>query len=151
MSPPQGSLTFYLLKSTRLPRGAYHPRDLESLARFVLKAELVRGPVELVLSLTRSAPVQALNRHFRGVDRPTDVIAFCYAPPPELQGDIAINVPQAEFQAHRVGHSLRRELRLLFIHGILHLLGYADYEARHRRRMFQRQNSLLRRWEEKTS
>lgn len=64
-----------------------------------------------------------------------------------LQGDVAINVQQAAIQAKKMGHSTRREIRLLLIHGILHLLGYTDYEPRERRRMFARQNALLRSWE----
>jgi probable rRNA maturation factor len=64
-----------------------------------------------------------------------------------ILGDIAINVQQAALQAKAVGHSLRREIRLLLIHGLLHLVGYTDERAAPRRRMFRRQNDLLRHWE----
>ena len=64
-------------------------------------------------------------------------------------GDIAINIHQAVLQAKKMRHSTRREMRLLLIHGILHLLGYTDYEVRPRRRMFKRQNALLVSWERK--
>jgi probable rRNA maturation factor len=66
-----------------------------------------------------------------------------------FSGDIAINVPQARLQAEKMRHPTQREIRLLWIHGILHLLGYTDYEPKPRRRMFKRQNELLRRWEKK--
>jgi probable rRNA maturation factor len=66
-----------------------------------------------------------------------------------IQGDLAINVQQAALQAKKMRHPLKREIRLLFIHGILHLLGYTDYEPKPRRRMFKRQNALLRNWERK--
>jgi probable rRNA maturation factor len=80
------------------------------------------------------------------VNRPTDVIAFRYIPAPALAGDIAINVAQARRQARERGHSLAREIRILLVHGILHLLGYTDYEPQPRQRMFRRQYGLLRAW-----
>jgi probable rRNA maturation factor len=142
-------LAFTLLKSTRLPAGACRPGDLGALAEFVLCAERVAGPAELTLDLTHPRRMQSLNRRFRGVDRPTDVISFRYHRAPALHGDIAINVPQAKEQSRRLGHSLRREIRLLWIHGILHLLGYTDYQPARHRQMFKRQSALLRRWENK--
>ncbi len=147
MKPPV--VDFTLLKSTRVPAGLVSRHDLDALAAFVLAAEGVAGPVQLALDLTSPGRIHQLNRHFRGVDRSTDVISFQQAPPPLLEGDIAINVPQAIRQAREVGHPSRREVRLLWIHGLLHLLGYTDYEPRPRRRMFKRQNELLRRWERK--
>jgi probable rRNA maturation factor len=62
-------------------------------------------------------------------------------------GDLAINVHQAALQAKKMKHPVKREIRLLLIHGILHLLGYTDYESGPRRRMFKRQNALLLSWE----
>jgi rRNA maturation RNase YbeY len=146
LAPP---VAFTLLKSARAPSSAETRNDLHALAGFVLGAEKVRGPIELTLDLTHPRRIQSLNRHFRGVDRSTDVISFRNTPPPRLDGDIAINVRQAALQAQTFGHSLRREIRLLWIHGILHLLGYTDYEPKPRRRMFKRQNALLRAWEKK--
>jgi len=156
---------FTLLRSTRIPSGAYHRQDLERLAAFILTAEKVPGPAELSLDITGHKRIQQLNRRFRGVDRTTDVISFRNdmphpraSPVPlpsgegglprvRLQGDLAINVHQAVLQAKKMRHPLRREVRLLLIHGILHLLGYTDYTPIPRRRMFKRQNALLRRWE----
>ena len=143
------SVSFTLLTSSRHGRASYTSKDLQTLAVFVLGAERVAGPIELALDMTHPQRIQTLNRHFRGVDRTTDVISFRNAPPPRLEGDIAINVRQAEIQAQKVRHSLHRELRLLWIHGILHLLGYTDYEPKPRRRMFKRQNALLLAWEKK--
>jgi probable rRNA maturation factor len=150
------SLEFVLTTSTRVPASAYQKSDLARLARFVLDAEKVREPVELSVDLTNDSQIQRLNRHFRGVDRTTDVISFRgdielpkNASLGGFTGDLAINVHQAARQAKKVKNTLKRELRLLLVHGILHLLGYTDYEPRPRRRMFQRQNRLLRRWEQK--
>jgi probable rRNA maturation factor len=158
-SSSSAEFTFTLLKSTRVPRDAFDTDDLRSLSAFTFAAEHARGPIELSLDLTGHARIQQMNRHFRGVDRTTDVISFrndLETPAATgrreriLQGDIAINVQQAALQAKKVRNSLKREVRLLLIHGILHLLGYTDYQPVPRRRMFKRQNALLRRWESVT-
>lgn len=142
------SFEFTLLKSARVPAKAYQAQDLRELAQFAFERERVRRRVELTLDLTGPARIHTLNRRFRGVDRETDVISFRNDMDPSfLSGDIAINVQQAAVQAKRMKHSLQREVRLLLIHGILHLLDYTDYEPRPRRRMFKRQNHLLRAWE----
>jgi len=154
MSGPAALFEFTLFKSCRVDRSCCASEDLAALAAFVLRAHKVKGPVTLTLDLTSPARIRALNRRFRGVDRATDVISFrSQSPLPAeagWEGDIAINVRQALLQAREVGHPARRELRLLWIHGILHLLGYTDYERIPRRRMFQRQNELLRRWERRS-
>ncbi len=115
----------------------------------MLSAQKVRGPVELAVEITGHKRIQTLNRRFRGVDRTTDVISFRDELTAGFSGDIAINVHQAAIQAKRMHHPLKREVRLLLIHGILHLLGYTDYEPRPRLRMFKRQNAILRNWEAK--
>jgi probable rRNA maturation factor len=169
-------MEFVLLKSARVPSGAISARDLENLAGFVLKAEKVKNPESITLELTGHKRIHELNRRFRGVDRTTDVISFrqdsfdllpasgrekarmrASVPSPlpspvsrrarGLVGDIAINVQQAAIQAKKMQHSLKREIRLLWIHAILHLLDYTDYDPIPRRIMFKRQNALLLRWE----
>lgn len=124
-------------------------RDYERLAAFVLEREKVRGDSELSVEIMGHDRIHELNRRFRGVDRTTDVISFRNEKPPHLQGDLGINVHQAAIQAKKMRHSLKREMRLLLIHGTLHLLGYTDYEPRPRRKMFKRQNAILRQWEAK--
>jgi len=119
------------------------------LATFVLSREKVKAMVALTLDFTTPQRIQGLNRRFRGVDRNTDVIAFRYGDKAFWEGDIGINVEQARIQAKKMRHSTRREIRVLWIHGLLHLLGYTDYEPRPRRRMFKRQNELLRQWEKR--
>ena len=114
---------FTLLKTTIVPPGVFSKKDLEALAVFALRRQGVKGPVELSLDLTGHKRIQELNRRFRGVDRTTDVISFRNAPPPALEGDLAINVHQAALQAKKMKHSTKREIRLLLIHGILHFWG----------------------------
>lgn len=88
--------------------------------------------------------MRALNRRYRGKDRPTDVLSFSFREgafpqvQPDLLGDIVIAVPVAERQARERGHSLRSEIDRLLVHGLLHLAGYdheqGPYAARRMRR-----------------
>lgn len=74
--------------------------------------------------------MRRLNRVFRGVDRPTDVLSFPGTDTPEGRhlGDVVVSIPRARLQAREEGHSLDRELRELVLHGILHCLGH-DHES----------------------
>ena len=128
------------------------------IAQTVLKAEEVAPPYEVSLVFTDSETVQQLNRDYRGVDEPTDVLAFCmlsqkevdssFALPPDgvtRLGEVIISYPQAVEQASEQGHSSERELALLIIHGILHLLGYDHEEAEEESKMRTRERELLER------
>ncbi len=112
----------------------------ESVARGVLKAEGVTS-FEVSVILTDQETVHEMNRRYRNVDAPTDVIAFYteqQGPGIELfvlpddgtrrLGDIVISFPQAVEQALEQKHSVEKELSLLITHGVLHLLGY-DHET----------------------
>jgi probable rRNA maturation factor len=86
-----------------------------------------RGAVTVVLA--GDALVRRLNRDFRGKDRVTDVLSFPsggqrLADGTRPLGEIVVSVPQAARQARAAGHSAAREIRLLVLHGYLHLLGY---------------------------
>ena len=74
--------------------------------------------------------IHVLNRQYRKKDKPTDVLSFPLADKvqPFLLGDVVISIETAARQAQRRHHSLREELQILLIHGILHLLGY-DHEV----------------------
>ena len=93
---------------------------------------------EISLSLVTEARIHELNRDYRGVDHPTDVLSFALQEedPEEPQildcqddllGDIVISVERARSQAVEYGHPFERELLYLAVHGTLHLLGY-DHE-----------------------
>src|ERR1700694_5667005 len=100
-------LSWTLMRSAKVPKNLAQPADLRQLAEFVLRSEKVPGPVTLTLDLTNPTRIQSLNRHFRGVDRTTDVIAFRYdlaEGEAGLTGDVAINVFQTQLQAKRIGH-----------------------------------------------
>ena len=78
------------------------------------------------MALVPDARVRALNRQYRRKDAPTDVLSFPAEEPGQL-GDVVIAVGVARGQAREAGHSLQTELRVLALHGLLHLLGY-DHE-----------------------
>ena len=129
---------------------------VRKVVRQVLKAEGVPSPYEVSLVFTDSETVRQLNREYRGVDEPTDVLAFYMLPqkiadssfvlPPDgvtRLGEVIISYPQAVAQAREQGHSLERELALLVIHGILHLLGYDHEEPEEEHKMREREKELL--------
>jgi probable rRNA maturation factor len=83
----------------------------------------------LTIAILPDAKVKALNKRFRGVDKPTDVLSFhADAKRDKNLGDIVIARGMARKQAKSLGHSLAVEFRVLALHGLLHLLGY-DHEV----------------------
>jgi probable rRNA maturation factor len=79
--------------------------------------------------LTTDRKIRELNRDFRGKDKATDVLSFSAEPGPEkLAGDLAVSVPTARRQAAAQGHALAVEIKVLMLHGLLHLAGY-DHET----------------------
>jgi len=106
-----------------------------TLARFLAEAQAavrLRGHVTVLL--TTDTSIRRLNRQFRGKNKATDVLSFPADPIPGLKpaqqiaGDLAISVPTALRQAAAQGHALAIELKVLMLHGLLHLAGY-DHEA----------------------
>lgn len=98
--------------------------------------------------LINDARMKSLNRRFRGIDRPTDVLSFESGETSGKQtllGDIAISVPTARAQAKKAGKTQKGEFLLLSIHGLLHLLGYDHATAADEKRMFALQDDLVRR------
>jgi len=131
---------------------------VRKIAQTVLKAEGVAPPYEVSIVFTDSEAVKQLNRDYRGVDEPTDVLAFhmlpqkedgsSFALPPNgvtRLGEVIISYPQAVEQAKEQGHSPEKELALLIIHGILHLLGYDHKEPEEESKMREREKELLER------
>ena len=104
-----------------------------SLSRFVLRARQtvgLRGTVNVLV--TTSSAMRALNLQFRGKNKPTDVLSFPASSIPSdgkkaFAGEIAISAEIAAQSAARLGHSVALELKILVLHGILHLAGF-DHE-----------------------
>lgn len=98
------------------------------MAIFFRKAQAavrLRGQVSVLL--TGDKGIQRLNRKFRGKNKPTDVLSFP-SDFPGVAGDLAISVPTAMRQALEQSHSLAVEIKVLMLHGLLHLAGY-DHET----------------------
>jgi probable rRNA maturation factor len=103
-----------------------------ALARFLAIAQTaVRLRGQVTVLLTTDAAIHRLNRRFRGKNLATDVLSFpaeaAMSGPEKIAGDLAISVPTALRQAVEQGHSLSTEVKVLILHGLLHLAGY-DHE-----------------------
>ena len=102
-----------------------------ALSRFVARARrAVQLPGAVNVLVTSSAEMKSLNRRFRGKDRPTDVLSFPSEPDARKQfaGEIAISGDIATQNARALGHSAAEEVKVLVLHGLLHLRGY-DHEC----------------------
>lgn len=109
------------------------PADLAALLEALARAVLIRAgraEAEVGITLADDDYLRALNKRYRGVDAPTDVLSFGFDEPaggeagPDLLGDVFISLPRAADQAREYGHGFRREVAFLAVHGLLHLLGY---------------------------
>jgi probable rRNA maturation factor len=114
------------------PASSRRGASTRALARFLAEAQVaVRLSGQVTVLLTTDAALRDLNRRFRGKDKATDVLSFPStnsAPDAEkIAGDVAISVETARRQAAEQGHWLAVELRVLMLHGLLHLAGY-DHE-----------------------
>lgn len=100
-----------------------------SLTRFLLRARRaagLRGQINVLI--TGNDELQDLNRRFRGKNQPTDVLSFPSIASDGLAGEIAISAEIASQNARRLGHAPAEEIKILALHGVLHLAGY-DHET----------------------
>jgi probable rRNA maturation factor len=128
-------------------------QDVERIGQAVLDAEAVSPGVSLSIVVTDDDEIRALNQQFRGMDSPTDVLAFADDAPettfvspsdePPYLGDVVLSYPRARSQAEEQGHGVARELRLLIVHGVLHLLGYDHDTADREAQMWAKQDEIL--------
>lgn len=131
-------------------------RELRRRAGRMAKAAALADPslgppdaIEVGLTLTDDAEIQALNREFRGKDRPTDVLAFAMREgkggelAAGLWGDVVISIPTARRQARERRHTTADEVEFLWAHGLCHLLGYDHRNDREERAMNAKMASLI--------
>ncbi len=138
---------------------------VQEAADMAVSCEGVQEKAAVHILLCDDARIQEYNREYRGVDRATDVLSFPLISYPggrtagsmgkrlmeayddELNacmlGDLIISVPRAQEQAERYGHSVRRELAFLTVHGMCHLMGYDHIEEEDRVRMRAREEEIL--------
>ena len=136
------------------------PEGLEPRYRAIMAATFRRLDVkvdyEVDCSFVDDETIHALNKHYRGIDRPTDVLSWAFNeggdPVSSLEmgegerpllGEIIIDFDQALRQAKEIGNTPMRELSFLFTHGLLHILGYDHMEEEERKVMFALQDEIL--------
>jgi len=111
---------------------------ITKVVKTVLELEGIKHELEIYITLTNNEEIHKINKEYRNVDRPTDVLSFPMYERDEIPnlrekaknnieeilGDIIISIPKIKEQAEEYGHSYERELAYLTTHGMLHLLGY---------------------------
>lgn len=133
-----------------IDNGLYQDYDyIYDVLDAALKHEKVDNAIFSVVFIS-DEEIHEMNREYRGVDRVTDVISFAFEDNNDLVyndirmlGDIFICIPQMKRQAEEYGHSEKRELAFLAIHGILHLLGYDHMNEEDEKVMFALQELIL--------
>lgn len=135
-------------------------RLLEKVAIACLEAEHFRIGCEINIVLSDDISIRRINREFRNIDRPTDVLSFPLVNMEKgemlstegdydldegllLLGDLVISIETAQSQALQYGHSLERELAFLTSHGVFHLLGYDHMEKDEETVMMSKQEAVL--------
>ena len=123
------------------------PAMLRAAAQATLDHQRLKHHVELTIVITGNAQLRSLNRVFRQVDAPTDVLSFATDEQPHPDtfylGDVIISYPKAREQAKAGGHPIEAELQLLVVHGVLHLLGHDHYTAAEKSAMWKAQAIVL--------
>ena len=128
--------------------------DMDAVRRAVETVGRLYGAeeAEVSVTLTDDANIHVLNREYRGVDRPTDVLSFALMESEEPEiiggasevlGDLVISLERVQAQAEEYGHSALRELSFLTVHGMLHLLGYDHMEEDERLEMETEQRHVM--------
>lgn len=109
------------------------------------------GPeaAEISLALVDDDYIRQLNREYRGIDKPTDVLSFAMREGEllpggeDLLGDVVVSLETAQRQCREYGHSFEREVAFLIAHGVLHLLGYDHQDEEGRRAMREKEEAVL--------
>ena len=138
-----------------------HLNMMKKLVAASAKELKLADNIELSVTIVDNQSIQEMNRDYRSIDEPTDVISFALEDDddfsaffeedfdtvdsllPRLLGDIFISIDKVEEQAEEYGHSFERELGFLVVHGFLHLNGYDHQTEADEREMFSLQEKIL--------
>ncbi|MGN1390036.1 MAG: rRNA maturation RNase YbeY [Bulleidia sp.] len=140
-----------LINRTNQPAEAYLPL-FRKISRAAEKKLGLSDDLEISVTFVRSRTIHVINREYRNIDRPTDIISFAandFSYPGETPeehadlGDLFLNIDYAAKQAKEYGHSLKREVGFLFCHGLLHCLGYDHMKPEDEKVMFALQDEIL--------
>ncbi len=129
-------------------------KDIEILKPLLEYAKNIENledtELEFSVIIVDNKRIHEINKEYRGIDRPTDVISFALEDNEEIEfdhyrvlGDIYISIDKVKEQAKEYGHSEKRELAFLTIHGFLHLLGYDHMKPEEEKIMFEKQEEIL--------
>ncbi len=109
-------------RTTKVPA-----RNWSALGADILK-KVGHPQTPATIAFVSDTKIRELNKRFRGIDKPTDVLSFPAGEGRQYLGDVAISVERAKVQARQNGLTLEREIAQLILHGLLHLCGY-DHET----------------------
>ncbi|MBT9172853.1 MAG: Endoribonuclease YbeY [Syntrophomonadaceae bacterium] len=125
---------------------------MEKITQLATEAVALPAAAEISVVLCDDRTIHRLNKKWRGVDAPTDVLSFPQLTGTDWQepamaqvllGDIVLSLESAARQAEEYGHSSERELLYLFTHGLLHLLGYDHLQEDEKCRMRRREEEII--------
>lgn len=128
-------------------------KELEATMAVVISEERIKKEVEVSLVFVGDKRIRALNKKYRGIDKVTDVLSFegenddvFISPDNDTSylGEIFICFPRAEKQAKEKKHSVKKEINILFVHGLFHLLGYDHIRDEDYKLMNKKESKLLR-------
>lgn len=132
-----------------------YEKVFNGILSFTLKYLKLKFSPIISVSIIDNEAIHTINKEYRNIDRPTDVISFAFIDSEKdkekikkskidyVLGDIYISYQKCEEQADNYGHSLKREICFLFLHGLLHLLGYDHMEKDDEKIMFDLQDKIL--------
>lgn len=132
-----------------------HIELVEKLLQHAATVEKIEQPSEVSITFVDNEAIHEINKQYRNKDQPTDVISFAMEElgegevqivgegMPRILGDIIISTDRTKEQAEEYGHSFERELGFLAVHGFLHLLGYDHMNEEDEKKMFGRQDDIL--------
>ena len=122
---------------------------LDGVIKSTLKHEKVKNAIFSIIFVSEDE-IKKINKEYRGIDRVTDVISFAFEDHKDViyknlrvLGEIYIGIPRMKEQAACYGHSEKRELAFLTVHGLLHLLGYDHQTKEDEEKMFSLQELIL--------
>ena len=128
-------------------------KELKELLENICRDEKLDNVVFNVIIID-NAKIKEINRTYRGIDRETDVISFALEDDKtfnfedvRILGDIYISIDKVRSQSEEYGHSFKRELSFLAVHGLLHLLGYDHMTKEDEEVMFKKQEEVLSRYD----
>ncbi len=138
-----------MFEITNLYKEDIDTKDIEYVLGIAIK-KLKLKDVEFNIILVDNDYIHKINKEYRGIDRETDVISFALEDDetfPEMEtkilGDIYISIDKAKSQAEEYGHSFKRELCFLAVHGFLHINGYDHMNPEDEKVMFGLQEEIL--------